>query len=48
MRSALFLGAGASKFAGHPTTVELLDLVRERVGERRHEPNVTVSLFEVI
>ena len=39
MRSALFLGAGASAFAGYPTTEELMDHVRERVEKRRYEPN---------
>lgn len=31
MKTALFLGAGASVFAEQPTTRELMDLVRERV-----------------
>lgn len=38
MKSALFLGAGASVFVSMPTTKELLDLVRKRVRERASEP----------
>ena len=34
MRTALFLGAGASAFAGQPTTKTIMDHVRERVRER--------------
>ena len=32
MKTALFLGAGASAFAGQPTTKDLIDLTRERGG----------------
>ena len=34
VRTALFLGAGASVFAGQPTTGELMERVRKRVRER--------------
>lgn len=34
MKTALFLGAGASVFAGHPTTQELLERLRRRVEAR--------------
>ena len=43
MKTALFLGAGASVFVGHPTTKELMDLVRERMEKRRNEPHRTGS-----
>ncbi len=35
MKTALFLGAGASAFAGLPTTVELMDSVRTRVSNEK-------------
>lgn len=38
MRTALFLGAGASAFASQPATVELMGRVRHRVQERNVEP----------
>ena len=31
MKSALFLGAGASRFVSHPTTKELLNIMNERI-----------------
>ena len=37
MKTALFLGAGASAFAGQPTTKVIMDHVRERVRERAKE-----------
>lgn len=39
MKTALFLGAGASVFASQPTTKKIMDLVRERVQKRTEEPN---------
>ena len=37
MKIALFLGAGASMFVGHPTTKELMNLVREHMEKRKDE-----------
>ena len=39
MKTALFLGAGASVFAGQPTTKELIERVRERMKARGHKPH---------
>lgn len=39
MKTALFLGAGASVFASQPTTKKIMTLVRERVQKRADEPN---------
>ena len=39
MKTALFLGAGASAFASLPTTKEIMDRVRERVRKRANEPH---------
>lgn len=40
MKSALFLGAGASVFASMPTTKDLLSMVRERVQKRESDPRL--------
>ena len=38
MKTALFLGAGASVFADLPTTIEIMDRVRDRAQNRKSEP----------
>ena len=44
MKTALFLGAGASAFASQPTTVDLLELLRDRI--RRSSPDKKSALQE--
>lgn len=44
MKTALFLGAGASVFAGQPTTEDLLQLLRSHLQKRRNNPEPNISL----
>ncbi len=48
MRTALFLGAGASAFAGLPTTVELMDSVRKRVRNEKGGRGMSQTIERII
>ena len=48
MKTALFLGAGASVFASMPTTVELLARVRDRIREHKGNPPRSKALQEYV
>ena len=48
MKSALFLGAGASRFVSHPTTKELLDKVQERVQNSEMQVNKRRFVLELL
>ena len=48
MKTALFLGAGASAFADLPTTIEIMDSVRDRIQEHANEPHRDQNLQNYI
>ena len=48
MNIALFLGAGASKFAGHPTTKELMNIVRGRVADTKIDGRSISNITKII
>ena len=46
MKVALFLGAGASKFAGHPTTKGLMGILQERIHDDKAMGEITKTIIE--
>ncbi len=48
MKTALFLGAGASKFVDHPTTEELLEEVQKQIGKLDVEEHIQRYILEIL
>lgn len=46
MKAALFLGAGASKFVGHPTTKELMHILQERIHDDKAMSEITKTIIK--